>query len=598
MRLGLDFGTTNSAIALFDGKQLFPIQIDTFSDNPNILPSLIYIDKEHQIDSGLPAAMAYLEHETGRIVQWRQREVGQIDITVASLGGDPIQFYDAINVMVDIAANGKLLQSIKTVLFNSKYEGTQIFERFYRIEELISIILQRLKTAAEAQLNRPIESIVLGRPVRFSHHELINNRAESILFKAAHLAGFNDVSFQLEPIGIVHLIHRTNQTRKKALIFDFGGGTLDLTIASIGGKESPDILATHGVLVGGDDLNRRIMQYLLPNFGDDDYDYPLPPDIADKLLAWQTIPDLSRPRMIEHLNELRRKRDHTRSLDALETLVSKNLGFQLFQEIERVKKALSDDDKASIQFEYDNIDIRQILTRRRFERLIADEHELVQEGIEEILQAANLQISQIDIVVRTGGSSQIPLFIELLSDMFGKEKLEAIDPLVSVVGGFAITAYEHQNQEIVPPEKLIHSPEQGEKTVNLTKAYLKTRVYADHDYQIDRIPPILNGATLIQASHLYQDSTSDNVLKFTLKQDAVVWVAYDDADLQSIPQWLKAFTPEPLQLVIKHAHGTNTHFLHVYRKYFPKGDVVLGGNHAEGYHGHHNMNYVVLLSPA
>lgn len=596
MRLGLDFGTTNSAIALFDGEQLIPIEIDKFAENQNIIPSLIYIDKDHQTYSGLAAAMSYLAHETGRIVQWRRREIGQLSITVASQESEaPIQFYDTINVMVDIAAHGKLLQSIKTVLFNSNYEGTQIFDRFYRIEDLICIILKRLKTAAEAQLHQEIDSIVLGRPVRFSYQEIVNSRAEAILFKAAHLAGFNDVAFQLEPIGIVHLIHRNTKQRKKALIFDFGGGTLDLSIANIGGSEAPEILATHGVLVGGDDINRRIMQYLLPHFGDE-YDNHLPPDIADKLLAWQTIPELSRPRMLERLNDLRRWRDNIEPLDRLETLVSNNLGFKLFEEIERVKKQLSLETQATIQFQYENIDIQQNISRRRLEKLMSEELEQVQQGLEEILRSANLKPSQIDLVVRTGGSSQIPLFINLLSEMFGAEKLEAIDPLVSVVGGFAITAYEYQPLEPIQPESLVSEAKQDAKSVNLLTARLETRVYTDHDFRIDRIPPCLNGATLIQASHFYEDSNADQVLHFNLKQAATMWVAYDDEDIGRIPDWLRAFIPEAMQLVIKHEFGTNTHFLHLYRKDSLAGKIILGGNQAEGYQGNRNMNYIVLIS--
>jgi hypothetical chaperone protein len=106
----------------------------------------------------------------------------------------------------------------------------------------------------------------MGRPVRYSDDDAITHRAEEIMFRAARLAGFDDVRFALEPVGAAYSYHRAATKRQTAFIFDFGGGTLDFTIAELGGKKEPKIIATHGVLVGGDDLDRRIMQSLREYF--------------------------------------------------------------------------------------------------------------------------------------------------------------------------------------------------------------------------------------------------------------------------------------------------------------------------------------------
>src|SRR5690606_8302860 len=120
--------------------------------NPYVMPSLIYIDRSAQETVGAQAASDYLQYETGRPVRWRQREAGEIEVMVANQeGNNPIEFVQTVSVMVDEAANGRLIQSIKTALFNERYEGTRIFGRFYRVEELIAIILRRLKQAAEQQ---------------------------------------------------------------------------------------------------------------------------------------------------------------------------------------------------------------------------------------------------------------------------------------------------------------------------------------------------------------------------------------------------------------------------------------------------------------
>ena len=78
---------------------------------------------------------------------------------------------------------------------------------------------------------------MIGRPVRFSDDPAVTARAEEILYKAARLAGFDDVRFQMEPIGAAFLYHARTPERTRALIFDFGGGTLDLTVADLGGVQ-------------------------------------------------------------------------------------------------------------------------------------------------------------------------------------------------------------------------------------------------------------------------------------------------------------------------------------------------------------------------
>ena len=72
MRLGIDFGTTNSAAAVYDGQQLHPVEITT-PKRSALLPSLLYIDREHHATMGLEASMEYVQRETGRAVRWRSR---------------------------------------------------------------------------------------------------------------------------------------------------------------------------------------------------------------------------------------------------------------------------------------------------------------------------------------------------------------------------------------------------------------------------------------------------------------------------------------------------------------------------------------------
>ena len=215
MQIGIDFGTTNSSVAHFDGTQLHPIRLDPANaENPYVLPSLLYIDRDYQVRVGTAAAEEYLARETGRRIIWERRELGAIEMIVAG-GGGPIRYMHEVNVVTDIGMNGRLLQSIKTALRDPTYEGTTIFDRYYTLDELIALILAAMKASAEAQLGEPCESVVLGRPVRFSDDPAISERAEEILYRAARFAGFREITFALEPIAVAHLYHRSTPQRQQ-----------------------------------------------------------------------------------------------------------------------------------------------------------------------------------------------------------------------------------------------------------------------------------------------------------------------------------------------------------------------------------------------
>jgi len=599
MRLGLDFGTTNSAVAIYDGETLHPIITDPTNDNVYVMPSLLYLDRQLQVTVGAEAANIYLKDETGRKVKWRQREAGEFEVTVASFEGDPIEYVQNVNVLVDEGANGRLLQSVKTALFNERYEGTQIFGRFYRVDNLIAIILKNLKNAAERQLNTSINQIVLGRPVQFSHKPLADSRAEAILLKAAHLAGFTDVTFQLEPVGVTHLLHRSTPQRSTTLVFDFGGGTLDLTIARVGGEVAPEILAIGGAIIGGDDLDRRIMESLLPHFGAGD-DSVLPPEMVDRLRAWQTMPELSQPMHLERIRNLRKYSADPTPYLALEELVTHNLGFKLFKEIERVKKQLSIENSVLFEFHQGAINIEQVITRRKFEKMINTEVQDIRDGIYAILRKANLKPSDIDMVLRTGGSSLVPVFRELLATIFAPDKLHDIDPLVSVVGGFAVNAFDldrYRKPRKRNPNKIItHIYSQSERTYPVYRTQIGEQCYTDRNFKINRIPSTLNNLPAIRMVNLDKEADSDDFLRFTLTQPARVYIVYEGT-VKKLPNWLKRFSPQNVHLEVDDDFALISRKMHVYARQFPAGEVILGGNMAQGYEGDVIINYIIIVEP-
>ncbi|MCU0498253.1 MAG: Hsp70 family protein [Anaerolineae bacterium] len=592
MRIGIDFGTTNSAAALYDGNRLHPI---TTLDHANILPSLIYLTRQHQVILGVEAAREYTRRETGRAVHWKTKDFGSIEIVVAGTGGGPIIYQHPITLTYDDAANGRLIQSVKTALRSIEYGGTQVFDRYYTLDELIALVLGYLKTQAETQLGQPCDEVVIGRPVQFSDRVYVSTRAEEIIYKAALRVGFREVRFQLEPIGALYLYHSEATQRQKALVFDFGGGTLDLTVAEVGGRSDPQVLATRGLLVGGDDLDKRIMRSLLPYFGEDPMNgMSLPYDLVNALGDWQTMPDLSRPQYRDTFTHLRKTHPRPDQIAALETLVTKNVGFSLFRAIERVKRDLTTQDESELHFLYESIQIQERITRAKFERWIAPELEAVREGVFAVLAEANTPPDQIEVVLRTGGSSLVPAFVRLLSEIFAPDKLTELDPLISVVGGLGILAY--QERGLAGPYRHKYLDPIQDASYPRYTIGIDSRVYQDRETVIRKLPVELSGFQALQMRYNDREAQDETHLTFTIDRPCRVYVTYA-ASANTIPLWLRPFSLDANFKVEVHDEWWGIKELNIYSQEYPRGAVILGGNRAYGAHGKCDPQYLVIVEP-
>jgi hypothetical chaperone protein len=444
MFVGLDFGTSNSSVGVFEDNRLQLFKLDSANVNPYVMPSYTYITRDQQIYVGVEAVQKFLEQETGRRPRWERRNLGVLEMTVASDVSDAITYYDDITVEIDVAAQGRLLQSIKTGLRDPKYGGTQVFERYYSIEELIAILLRQLREKCEREIKQPVWQVVIGRPVKYADDEETDVRAQQKMLEAARLAGFKEVVFELEPIGGAYLYHQQTAQREKIMVFDFGGGTLDMTVVEVGGSQPPVTIATHGVLLGGDDLTSALMRKLFRFFGENSRmadGLPFPAYIFSMLYSWQNMVELSRPQFAPIFKSARDGSDPD-GIQRLETLINQKLGFQLLRDLDQLKIKLSKDYYAWLDFNRGDLQLKELILRSRFEELIQQDVERVGRAVDELLKKSGLQNNQIQAVLRTGGSSEIPIFINLLADRFGLEKIKNIDPLTTVVGGLAVKGYE------------------------------------------------------------------------------------------------------------------------------------------------------------
>jgi hypothetical chaperone protein len=451
MRIGLDFGTTNSGAAVFDGGRVRPFSLDPLSQDPAVMRSTLYITREHEVYVGQEAIDVYYRENIGRPSRMLQQYVGEIEITLGDVGSvkgypvGPSTIVRDVYTLVDELTPGRLIHSLKSALA-SNYQGTTLFGRHYELEELIALYLREVRRRVEAEAGQTVESVVLGRPVRFveSGSEDEDRRAERRLRQAAEMAGWEQVSFELEPVAAALHYELTAGEPQNVVVFDFGGGTLDITVMHVGEPGQRQVYATGGVGIAGDAFDQRIIEeVMLDHFGRGstwgEDAAPFPSQYTDALIDWQSIPELSRPETLRFIRQAAQTSSHPKQLRALGSLLVNNYARRLIDEVERAKIALSDAPFAVIQLQGEDMDIWQPLARSQFETFISDAAQRIDDCLLDTVARSGLRAGEIDRVVRTGGSAQIPYFIDMMERHFpGKVVLS--DVFSGVTAGLAIRA--------------------------------------------------------------------------------------------------------------------------------------------------------------
>lgn len=448
LRVGLDFGTSNSGVALYDGERVRVLPIDVGNVLPEVLKSILYITRDYKHYIGQEAVELYYRHNVGRLRRYVQKWAGEIDYR-----GADMHYVRDIYVYVDELQPGRLLQYLKTALRRAGqpagYTGTQIFEHYYYVVDLLQAFLSALKERAESILGAEISSVTLGRPVKFSDQPLLDKQAEDTLRQAALQAGFARVDFELEPVAAALFYEKSMHRPQNALIFDFGGGTLDLAVLRLGDPQARQIYASGGIGIAGSDFDRAIIQKrLLPHFGQGQINHK--PELLELLHTvpdWISLPELSTPQNRYNLEQSIQAGLAPARLKTLQSLIFNDLAFSFYNQVEAAKIALSSQGATVIELKDGGIDFWELYTRLQFEQDIQEYQEAIEKVLLETITASGLPPGQIDAVVTTGGSSNIPAFTRMLGRHFGQEKIVASNTFSSVVAGLAIKASQDRQRD-------------------------------------------------------------------------------------------------------------------------------------------------------
>jgi hypothetical chaperone protein len=461
---GIDFGTSNSSVALSDGDTVRVVALDPENDIATSLPSLVYITRDGETIVGRSAATAFIERNVDREVLLRQVDLGiSIEAYVAS-EPDKSETYrpgvldpevrEAVRAraVVEVNSPGRLFQSLKTLLRLSSFRGTEVFGIQYQIEELVAIILRQLKTVAEENAGETIDRAVFGRPVRFSERDEENQIAERRLRTAAQLAGFKDVIFFYEPVGACVEYAMSTEQSQRLMVVDIGGGTCDVCIMEFSSAhgiakrlEESRILSVSGVPVAGDMIDREIIRSkLFPVFGSraryGPAQLPMPQYIYNQILDWQNLYKLNNEETINWLLAAEASCTQPEALRALRAMIQRNYGYPVAREVEAAKKRLSTVLETDIEFEMDAINIREHLERTEFADIIEHNIEQMLRSIEDAERLAGVKPKDIDYVLTTGGTSLIPVIQAMLVDRYSSDRIKQRDTFTSVATGLAIVA--------------------------------------------------------------------------------------------------------------------------------------------------------------
>ena len=441
--IGLDFGTTNSSVAV--AKTGGSVELLRFSGSSSFR-SLLYLEQERS---------------SGRL------------ITRSHTGPQAIARYLGRDTRA-VEQPGRLIQSLKSFLSARAFSGTEVLGRHQTIEDLISLILKDLRQAASVHIGSSVTHATVGRPVRFVGANSSEDDALAVqrLSTALRLAGFESFDFVPEPIGAAYAYQANLESDELVLIADFGGGTSDFSLVRVGPNArtqgpSAQALGNVGVGLAGDALDAKLVRYLvapslgsegtLPSFGKNLS--AVPAWIYANLERWHHLSFLRTKNVEQILSAARLQagrfaqgEELAAQLDALITLVQEDLGYSLHEAVQRTKTALSVNTATDFLFCQSGLFLARAVDRQQFEVWIAPELRAIEAAIDSLMSDTKITSAQIDRVFLTGGTSYVPAVRRIFESRFGGHLIVTGDAFTSVAQGLALYGLERSGNGRISSE--------------------------------------------------------------------------------------------------------------------------------------------------
>ena len=371
--IGIDLGTTYSCVAVFQSGS---VEIIANDQGNRITPSYVSFQDDERL-IGDASKNASTKNPTQTVYEIKRMIGRDFD--------DPILQKD-LKLLPYNVVNEKGRPKVKV-----NYMGS---DKLFSPEEISAMILTKMKDTAESFLGKKVTDAVITVPAYFNDSQRQSTK------DAGLIAGLNVLRVINEPTAaaIAYGLDKKDGKSRKVLIYDFGGGTFDVSVLNIEDGVF-EVTATGGdTHLGGSDLDQRIVQHLMTEF----------------------------------------KSKHKVSLDDNKKAIRR-----LASAAEKAKRSLSSSTTANIEVDSlaNGIDFNSVLSRAKFESLCNDIFQKTMAPVEQVLSDAKISKSDIDEIVLVGGSTRIPKVRELLTKFFnGKELCQSVNPDEAVAYGAAIQA--------------------------------------------------------------------------------------------------------------------------------------------------------------
>ena len=346
--IGIDLGTTNSCVAVIEGGE--PVVIAN-AEGARTTPSVVAFSKDG-------------ERMVGQVA--KRQAITNPDRTVASIKRE-------MGTAHKVTIDGKS----------------------YTPQEISAMILQKLKSDAEAYLGETVTQAVITVPAYFTDAQRQATK------DAGKIAGLDVKRIINEPTAAALSYGVDKEKDQKVMVYDLGGGTFDVSIIEMGDGVQ-EVLATAGNnRLGGDDFDKRIIDWMVASFKTE-----TGIDLSQDKVAMQRLKEAAEKSKIE-----------------LSGVTTSNINLPFITADQTGPKHLD-----------------LTLTRAKFDELTADLVEATMGPVRSALQDSGLQIGQIDKVLMVGGSSRIPAVQDAVKKLIGKEPFKGINPDECVAIGAAIQA--------------------------------------------------------------------------------------------------------------------------------------------------------------
>lgn len=406
--LGIDFGTSNSAAAILVNGSPYLIEVEP---GEKTLPTAVFFPQNtSEIRIGRVASHALIQGEEGRYMR-----------ALKSVLGTPLM-----------------------------HEKRRIMGVEMTLSDIIARFLETLKNRAETQCYTKFERALSGRPVQFySGNPDRNAQALADLTACYIKAGFKEVQFLAEPEAAA-LSCAASQDGRLSVVVDIGGGTSDFSVFRRKG-DSLEVLASHGIRLGGTDFDRRLsVDHVMPLFG---RGAPIrkefgngfvtaPNAVFQDLASWEKIPFQYTQQSRRNAQQLVKLAQDPALFSRLLTVLTQELGHEVAFAVESAKIQVNQPDRQESRIDLRAVDTALFaeLSKGMLADTLAGFGADIQAAALETMNLAGVNASEISQVVFVGGSSLMSIVDDGMRDVFSGAELLYSEAFTGVVNGLAIAA--------------------------------------------------------------------------------------------------------------------------------------------------------------